>query len=243
MASVASCNQQEQVEMSRDKEEMLEQKSELLRPDEIKVEDDSTLSDTFLHKWADEDVKPLFKLEPDWNSNDQNASQISGASAMEGREQAISRFNDTFTKSNDECHKAADVMRDVLAKAPLSHILKNSCLFECPKCGGKFTSLPSIKSHFSKTSHENPKFQSYSKRVLKKAIAYKCQVCKERVLCDVSFMRTHIYLYHRMSMNDYKAKFESQIDFSVLTLKKVTQKVLQEGELSEKLLYCIVFQL
>ncbi len=100
--------------------------------------------------------------------------------------------------------------------SPVSHRPENLCSYKCPKCGKLLNSWNSFKDHSRRTSKcASRVLMSRVKEHVSKTVHYACKLCSSSVLCDLTFIKSHIYNSHKMRLLEYMQIFyPKNIDYA-----------------------------
>jgi hypothetical protein len=104
----------------------------------------------------------------------------------------------------------AQKIQAIVDDAPLSENLGSLCKFKCLPCGKMWSTSDTLRIHLRKTSHGM--FRPLSAHLVK-AVSYKCGLCKEKFLCDIHIVSSHVKSRHKISYFEYKSKFCQNTDF------------------------------
>ncbi len=102
----------------------------------------------------------------------------------------------------------------VLKKYPLSEIVGNLCSFECDGCHKVFSSLSHFILHNNDLKAKGLPPCSTKKwpDIVKKAVAHRCVLCSDLVLCDNSALLVHLVRHGGMKVAEYSRKHLGQVE-------------------------------
>ncbi len=156
------------------------------------VMDDSD-NDTWLLKWSNpevevksEDIKPTIKIE---------------VNNTESKTLFTTEFNNKFSektrKSRNKNGNQVHQWKEAIKIAPVSDLVTNLCMFQCPKCNGVFKCRKSFYKHLHQTKHTTVLRGSINNFLIK-IVAHKCGICEKKILCDKATIQSHIKSGHKI---------------------------------------------
>ncbi len=184
-------------------------------------------SDTYLFYWTNEPKKEIKEEKVEGISDEES---VSGKSEYgRGRGNQLSTFNHVKSENLDQsiCHgettksKTAgkDGKKSVTTKKPredysqkewYNKIVESAtvtvstvetlCKYQCPKRKGIYTGSDSLKKHFQVTNHKEG-FQERNIHYIVKVLAFKCQICSKKILCERSIIAQHMMRMHKTSIS------------------------------------------
>ncbi len=123
-------------------------------------------------------------------------------------------------------------LKEALEHATISDTVADLCKYQCQECQHIFKSRLDLCNHFKETGHAISYWASIN-RYLIETVAYICQICSEKVLCDKRAITTHLTSRHNInSLKEYSSKTNINNEGSrtrntriANTEQNVTQKV------------------
>ncbi len=85
--------------------------------------------------------------------------------------------------------------------------LNGLCHFKCLQCSTRHEGWEFFCSHMKQSHNEKPKRADH-KMFLSKAILHVCEICSKRILCDCSFLESHMNHKHQMPILEYRRLYE-----------------------------------
>ncbi len=111
---------------------------------------------------------------------------------------------ETHNKLSEKAHKTRkeikcqeDQWKEAIENAPVSDLVKNLCIYQCPKCNGVFKSARNFYKHLSITKHKAGLCGKIN-QFLFKTVAHICGICEKRILCDKRYILQHIKNPHKI---------------------------------------------
>ncbi len=98
------------------------------------------------------------------------------------------------------------IKHDTLVDSSRALVLKeigNYCSFTCDKCDHKSSKWFYMRRHL-KSTHKLCCKQGDWHKFVSKAVLHKCNICREKILNDYEFVRTHMRKHHQLSYTNYK---------------------------------------
>ncbi len=106
-----------------------------------------------------------------------------------------------------------DAVKKILSTATIStDIIGNLCLYRCPRCNIVFNSWSILCSHLGKMSH-GPKGQENMSMYITKSIGHKCKLCSKLLLCDSTYLLTHLRKHKIYDLRIYCKKTKSRLPY------------------------------
>ncbi len=94
--------------------------------------------------------------------------------------------------------------RRIFKTAPVSKVIKNACVFRCPRCCKEFSSRFMTERHLKRERDRFPSGEKMSPfDCLKTIVSHKCEICQRLVLCDKSTIAAHLRRIHGQKMEMY----------------------------------------
>ncbi len=120
----------------------------------------------------------------------------------------------------------------IVKNAPVSETAATRlCTFKCTECpvtyNGWLSYSAHLKTHFEGQHKPKPAMSDY-KRYLVKAVIHICRICSAQVICDYSFLETHLKTNHKITLVQYKEKYNCHGGWTF-----DNQKLLENGRLSK----------
>ncbi len=90
--------------------------------------------------------------------------------------------------------------------APIFKEIGNYCSFTCDKCGHKSSQWFNMRRHL-KTTHEYISKGTDWQKFISRPVLHKCNICQEKILNDLEFIKTHLKKKHKQSCTKYKDSY------------------------------------
>ncbi len=104
--------------------------------------------------------------------------------------------------------KTPSVRPEKLSREYTTRLVENLCIFKCPACPYESESFDPLRTHLRKgcVKPEDPGYQGfhYSSVYVREARYHRCGLCPHRIICDRSFISTHVNGIHKMTISEYE---------------------------------------
>ncbi len=170
------------------------------------------IKDEWLKEWSEvEDLKVdlAIKLSDKSHLIKKEAEDIDDLTQKHSGQTSANNHSATTRRSNTTKPCSPEQKNKVLEGAscqdsPVSDRPENLCSYKCLKCGKLLNSWNALKVHSRRTS-KCPRrvLMSRVKEHISKTVHYACKLCSSSVLCDLTFIKSHVQNSHKMKLLDY----------------------------------------
>jgi hypothetical protein len=99
-------------------------------------------------------------------------------------------------------------IQERLKGSPLSQdVVGNLCVFKCDICAQEFKSSHTLGKHIFRNASHGSKRASLATSCGKIIIAHQCLICSSLIVCDRSYLTSHMQKQHKKSLKSYCSDF------------------------------------